>query len=73
MKRKTSVFTLVVVLLGLSGCVAGSVLMRNDKGELVKCEAGTGAAIVGGYVGTKLQVNSCVKEYEAAGYTRITH
>ncbi len=62
---------LVVFAFGLQGCVAGTVLLKNEKGELVKCEGGTGAALVGGYVGTKLQVNSCVKEYERAGYARV--
>ncbi len=71
MKNCFRLVVLSVSLLGLYGCVAGTVLMKNDKGEIAKCEAGTAAALVGGYVGTRLQVNSCVEQYEAVGYRRV--
>ena len=71
MKSFLALVVLIVSLLGFYGCVAGTVLMRNDKGDIARCEAGTAAALVGGYVGTRLQVNSCVEQYEAAGYRRV--
>jgi uncharacterized membrane protein YeaQ/YmgE (transglycosylase-associated protein family) len=71
MKNCLMLVVVGVALLGLYGCVAGTVLMKNDKGDIARCEAGAAAAIVGGYIGTKYQVNSCVEQYEAAGYKRV--
>jgi hypothetical protein len=58
------------LLLVLSGCAAGMVLMKNDKGDLVRCEPSTGATLAFGYLGSKHSVNSCVEEYEKVGYRK---
>lgn len=55
----------------LAGCVAPLVLLRNDKGEIVRCEANAGAAMMGGYIGSKASVDACVEAYEKVGYRRI--
>lgn len=64
-------FFVVAGLLIFSGCAAAPVVLKSDKGDLVKCEAGTGAVLIGGYVGSKYQVNKCIEQYEAAGYKRV--
>lgn len=65
----------LVVFIGitglLSGCMAPMVMLRNEKGEIVRCEAGAGNALLSGYVGTKMQTESCAKQYEAAGFRRL--
>lgn len=62
---------LVVVCLFVSGCLAGPVLLRSDKGELAKCEASSMNLLVGGYLGSKYQVEQCASAYERAGYYRV--
>lgn len=62
---------IAILLIVASGCAAAPVVLKNDKGDLVKCEAGTGAVLMGGYIGSKYDVNKCSEQYEAAGYKRV--
>ena len=59
------------LLLIVSGCAAAPVLLRNDKGDLVRCKADGGMALAGGYIATKYQVVKCAEQYEAAGYKQV--
>lgn len=58
MKIMQSLFILIL-LVGLWGCMSQTVLLRNDKGETVKCEANAGP------------IDDCIKQKEAAGYKRV--
>lgn len=63
----SALFTFLVV-----GCTAKPVLLKNTMtGEIVKCEASTGSVMMGGYIGSKINVKDCVKAYEKAGYRKI--
>ena len=59
MKKLQSVSILIIILLGFYGCAADTIILRNDKGETVKCEP------------DKSPVDTCVKRYEAEGYKRV--
>jgi hypothetical protein len=66
------VFVLGVVFsVTTSGCAAAPILLRNDKGEIAKCESSGTMAMYGGYFGTRHQVSKCAEQYEAAGYKRV--
>jgi len=63
--------TLMVACLLVSGCLAGPILLRDGKGEIAKCEASSMNLLVGGYLGSKHQVEQCASAYEQAGYHRV--
>lgn len=73
MKGLKNVTSMAIALLAFSmvGCAASMVLMKNDKGEIARCEPNTGATIAFGYLGSKRSVDSCVTEYEKLGYKRV--
>ncbi|MBI3597634.1 MAG: hypothetical protein HY203_10820 [Nitrospirae bacterium] len=73
MNRLKNVISIAIVVLMFSmvGCAASMVLMKNDKGEIARCEPNTGSTIAFGYIGSKMSVNSCVAEYEKLGYKRV--
>lgn len=60
-----------VVAVVSSGCVAPMALMRNEQGDLQRCDGAT-AQISGGLIGADLAVQECVRQYEAAGYRRVS-
>lgn len=63
---------LLLVAGALAGCVAGeTVLMRNDKGELTRCEVTAGDARRAGLYGRKRTIANCVAAYEKAGYVKV--
>lgn len=62
---------LTALALLLAGCAAPMVLMKNDKGEMVRCESDAGTTMMGGYIGSKMNRDACVRQYEAAGYQRV--
>ena len=57
--KKRLLFLNMILVLGIYGCSAGTVLLRNDMGDTVKCE------------GSSDSVNACIKKYEATGYKRF--
>ncbi len=59
MKKAKMSFILILIALGFNGCIAGTIILKNDKGETVRCEAKNGPA------------DNCVKEYEAKGYKKV--
>lgn len=67
---KKIAFALIILVFAV-GCAASPMLLRNEKGEIVKCEPSTGSVLIGGYIGSKISVKDCVKQYEKAGYKRI--
>ena len=58
MKKIKILFILILILLGFNGCIAGAIILKNDKGETVRCESSKGP------------LDNCVKEYEAKGYKK---
>ena len=63
---------LVIVIVGvLYGCAGQVALLKNDKGEIAKCEVTQGEAMWSGVIIRDMTVNNCVAEYEKAGYKRI--
>jgi hypothetical protein len=64
----------IVVLLALivSGCAGKAILLKNDEGGVVRCEA-SGHRIAGrGIFIRDRPLSNCIKEYEAAGYKRVS-
>lgn len=59
MKMVKISFILILTAFVFSGCIAGTIILENDKGETVRCEAKNGPA------------GNCVKEYEAKGYKKM--
>lgn len=59
MKKLQSLSILIIILLGFYGCAVDTVILRNDKGETVKCEASKGP------------LETCVRRYEAEGYKQV--
>lgn len=62
-----------VTLLGIVSCSGRVVLLKNEKGEMAKCEVKQGEAMVAGVVNRDLSIEDCVKQYEAAGYRKISN
>ena len=62
---------LIVGLGVLYGCAGQVALLKNDKGEIAKCEVTQGEAMWSGVIIRDMTVNNCVAEYEKAGYKRI--
>ncbi len=63
----------IVLLAALivSGCVGKTVLLRNDKGDLARCEVSGGDAMLQGILIRDATLSNCINQYEAAGYKRI--
>jgi hypothetical protein len=66
--------THIVVLLALivSGCAGKTILLKNDKGDVVRCEVSAGDAMSHGIFIRDRTLSNCIKEYEAAGYKRVS-
>lgn len=64
---------LAVLAVTAIGCVRAPmfVLMRNDQGDLQRCEANAGQAAAWGPYGAKKSIADCVDAYEQAGYRRV--
>ena len=62
-------WVLFVVL--IAGCAAPPVVMRNAKGETVRCDPSTASTLGGGYIGSKMSVDSCVEQYRKAGFRPV--
>ena len=62
---------LAVAIAMLSGCTGQTVLLRNNKGELAKCEVSAGSAMLTGVIIRDMTIDGCVSEYEKAGYKRV--
>lgn len=63
---------LVVVSVMLAGCAGKTVLMRNQAGDVQRCEVSTTGAVLGGIIARDMALKQCEKEFRAAGYSRIT-
>lgn len=61
----------VLVLLATSSCVSSFVLMRNDDGDIQRCD-GSAQQITGGLIGAEVAVQNCVEQYRQAGYHRVS-
>ncbi len=61
----------VLAALVVSGCVGRTVLLRNDKGELARCEVSGGDAMLQGILIRDATLANCINQYKAAGYTRV--
>lgn len=64
---------LIAMVAMLSGCTGQTALLRNDRGELAKCEVTQGEAMWSGVIVRDMTLNKCVEEYEKAGFKRITN
>lgn len=48
----------MIFVFGLYGCLPGTVFLRNERGDTVKCE------------GKEDAIRDCIKKYEGTGYKR---
>ena len=56
MKKIKILSIAIFVLFGFYGCAAGTVILKNDQGDTVRCEPNTEP------------LDRCVKRYEGQGY-----
>ena len=70
---KTKVIVLFVLLSSgvLTGWAGKTVLLKNNIGEIEKCEVSTTGAVMGGLIARNMAIEDCIEQYEAAGYKRI--
>lgn len=66
-----SLVPLTVAITLLSGCTGQTVLLKNNNGELAKCEVSAGSAYLTGIIIRDMTIDQCVSEYEKAGYKRV--
>lgn len=52
-----------------SSCAPTMVLLRNNKGEIVRCEAPRGP--YDGLIAQNQAMDSCIEQYQTAGYSRV--
>jgi hypothetical protein len=64
-------WTLSIIFL-INGCTGKTVLLKNNKGELAKCEVSATDTMHTGIIGRNWTIDNCIKEYESAGYHRVT-
>lgn len=55
----------------LSGCTGKTVLLKNDRGDLQKCEVGAGSTYLTGVIIRDMTIDQCVSEYRKAGYAPV--
>jgi hypothetical protein len=67
---KLTIFSML--LLSIGGCSGRVVLLKNEQGELAKCEVKQGEAMIAGVINRDLSIEDGVKQYEAAGYKKIS-
>ncbi len=64
-----SIFLLFVII----GCAGGrTVLLKNKKGDIQRCEVSAGDAQRTGVIGRDITINNCIKAYEEAGYIQLS-
>jgi len=70
---KTKVIILFVLLSSgvLTGCAGKTVLLKNNIGEIEKCEVSTTWPVFARLIARNMAKDDCIKQYEAAGYKRI--
>ena len=61
----------ILALALLSGCGGQVILLKNDKGEIAKCEVSQSVAMWFGVIARDIRLNDCAANYEKAGYQRI--
>ncbi len=71
MMKLVKLTVLGVIFFGVVGCSGKMVLLKNDKGEMVKGEVTQNEAMVAGVINRDLSIEDCVKQYEAAGYRKV--
>ena len=69
----TKAVLLLAALTFVAGCAGKTVLMRNEAGDIQKCEVSTTGAVLGGVIARDMSLKNCEKEWSAAGYKRITN
>ena len=62
---------LTVAIAMLSGCTSRTVLLRNNKGEIRKCEVSTGTTLWTGVIIRDMTIDACDSQYDQAGYKRV--
>ena len=69
MKFYTPIVLIFIFL--TAGCSGQMQLLRNDKGDVQKCEVTAAQEMTTGKLLANMQQNRCVKTWEQAGYTKI--
>mgnify|MGYP003436132933 CR=1 FL=1 len=70
MKLKFSyVFIFSTIL--ISGCAGKVALLKNQEGDVAKCEVSSGDTMLTGVIIRDMTINNCIEEYEKAGYKKI--
>ena len=67
----TSLVSITVAISALSACTGQVALLKNDRGEIAKCEVSQGEAMWSGVIVRDMTIENCVSEYEKAGYKRV--
>jgi hypothetical protein len=58
----------------LAGCATPSYMLKNDKGQVVRCGGDASASMMGGYIGYSVQKTAdekCVLEWKAQGFQLV--
>jgi len=68
MRYYSKILMISVIFFNLTGCPGKTVLLKNEAGDIAKCQLGP----FSGGISRDLSITNCVKEYEAAGYKKIS-
>lgn len=65
------ILCIALTLFFLAGCSGKLVALKNDAGEVVTCEVGTGTTMLAGGLYRDIKIKTCVDDYESKGYEKI--
>jgi hypothetical protein len=63
--------SIAIAMFALYGCTGQVALLKNEKGELARCEVTQGEAMWSGVIVRDMTLQNCVSAYEKAGYKRL--
>lgn len=61
-----------LALLAMAGCAGKTVLMKNDRGDLEKCEVSAASTYLTGIIIRDMTIKQCVAEYQKAGFMPVS-
>ena len=72
--KKVKIIVVFAAAAVLSGCATPSYILKNEKGQVVRCGGDTSSSMVGGYIGYSVQKTAdekCVLEWKAQGFQLV--
>lgn len=69
--RMLSGVILAVTVAALSGCTGKTVLLKDSRGDLQKCEVSAGSTYLTGVIIRDMTIEQCIAEYRKAGYSPV--